>query len=240
MTNLKDIEEKALFEQIKRFSFKPLLQERAKNADLSISTHPLFIFCVSKKDLVINNLDKALFDNLLMKSAALEVVKSLNYGNINSSDLSIGRNEKGMPYLNFSDLKGLPEIHVTNSNKENIHISAASINRIGIDIEKKRPIKSPLKNKIFNSDEILHSTIILEKLLSSNKEIDLDLALTTLFSIKEAITKAIGLGLGFDFKKIFIKMDKEKIQAFVKDLNLIFNIYSYYKDDFIYNLVETI
>ena len=240
MVFLNEIEELHLLEQTKDELFRPLLNERSKNADLNMLRKPLSIFSISRNDLVEKSLNKSILDNILMKNAVINVLKSLNYKKINPLSFLIGRNEKGMPFINNIDFKNLPTIYVTSSHKEDIHIAAASINKIGIDIEKKISFSEALINKVFTRDEIHNSLKIIERLIKDRNEIDQDLAYTIMFSFKEAVSKALGLGLRLNFKEIKIIINKHQIQAKFLNFNDNYKINCYIEDEYTFILAEKI
>jgi len=238
MIFLNEIEELALIEQIKDNMFTQLLNQRENNAELNIIRKPLSIFLISRDDLYEKYLDKNIIDNVLMKCAVLDVLKSLKYKKVNPTSFLIGRDEKGKPFINNVDIENLPNIYLSNSHKDHLHLAAASMNKIGVDLEKKISMSEALIKKIFTRDEIQNSLKIIKCLIKDKTKIDQDLAYTTMFCIKEAVSKALGMGLGMDFRKIKIFVNNSIIQAKFNELNLVFDVISFFRYEYIYILVE--
>ncbi|MFX0141460.1 MAG: 4'-phosphopantetheinyl transferase family protein, partial [Candidatus Hodarchaeota archaeon] len=94
-------------------------------------------------------------------------------------------------------------------------VAIASFNQIGVDIEKIRNFSPRLLKKFLNPKDILkifHFLSNYKTLKTSENEI-----YTTFWCMKEAVSKASGLGLKLDFRKMRIIIQNNK--TFVKILN---------------------
>ena len=112
----------------------------------------------------------------------------LNELNINDE---IIYNEYGKPYLKNN------EIYFNISHSNEYTILGISSSEIGVDIEKIRPIKENVINKVCTDDE--------KKLIKNDKDF------TLIWVKKESYVKWVGMGIGYGLKNV----DTTKITNFI-------------------------
>lgn len=155
------------------------------------------------------------YGRLLAKLAILECLLKLKFKalKINKIEIVLGSSNKPQfkmddNVVNSKDLSKIP-IHFSISHKEGKIVATATIQRpVGIDIEKIQDFSVTLtKNILKNSDlgEFV-SFLKLNQLNTTKNFIN-----TGLWCIKEATTKAIGLGLKVDFKILSVKFENDKL-----------------------------
>lgn len=123
-----------------------------------------------------------------LKSASRSILAE--FLDISQDKLEIHKDIWGKPYIPEVDL------HYNVSHKHDIEVlSITFYNFIGVDIEYKytkitcvSKILSSLELALFNVAEISDSSVILSRILSQ----------------KEAVTKALGIGITFDLRRIYI------------------------------------
>ena len=106
------------------------------------------------------------------------------YFNFPITSIIIEKNKNGKPYL-----KDIKDIHISISHSKNILLYSISKNKIGVDIEFIRPVKSfidKIKNKAFHQKEIDYIY---------KNENDLDVKFFEVWTKKEAYLKFLGIGL---------------------------------------------
>ncbi len=132
---------------------------------------------------------------------------------IQFSQIFIKKNEYGKPIVFFNDEKvNIDNLHLSISHKDDWNIAAVSFKKIGIDIEKVRYFNNSLLKRIFTNYEIDNANEVFHYLIPNNFNSDLNLAYTCMFSIKEAVSKAMGLGLRIDFQKINLNFNDDRIK----------------------------
>lgn len=205
-----------------------LLKKRNLRSSLSI-------FCVRTQTIENNNVLKEFFNEferkiktkrkligeILAKYCVAKILEDSEINDIRLSQITVKRNMAGMPLIIINhELKINKQIFISISHKDDWHVAVASFNKVGIDIERIRLFKSSLLNKIFTEEEITNALKIIPFLNSFNKTKNtLNIAHTSIFSIKEAVSKALGLGLRINFKNINILLDGRNIEIELNNLN---------------------
>jgi len=137
---------------------------------------------------------RSLYGETILRTIIAEKVE------ISPKTITISRPEGKKPFL-----PNYPDIHFSISHSGEWVVCAVSDTEIGIDIEKigEKEVKSSLKSRVLTKNELGY----LETLSNKQK--------TTIFyqywTIKEAYSKCIGLGLGIDFRKIEIAITGQEI-----------------------------
>lgn len=184
---------------------------------------------------------KRLIGQIIGKIAVLNVLASCKIKDILPSQIILKKNHLGMPIIELNNVPIDFDIHVSISHKDDLNIAAAGLNRIGIDIERKRHFGPIFIKRIFTEKEIERSIQIFNHIDSNKNGIDKDLAYTCLFSIKESVAKALGYGLRIDFREINIIPSDSDIKVELKrfkDQDFCFNPLIYLKNNYIFTLIE--
>jgi phosphopantetheinyl transferase len=186
-------------------------------------------------------LKRKLISNLLIRIATHELIKSnMNY-NIEFSQLIIKRNNLGKPFVELSDNFHIKKkIFISVSHKDGIYIAAAGFENLGVDIDRIQDFKLNFLEKVFNKSEINNALQITESILGEKINISLNIAFTSLYSIKEAISKIVGLGLKMNFKKIHIEKNDSQIKIYDILTKRSYIASLYLKGNYIYSLIEVI
>ena len=168
---------------------------------------------------------------LLIKYSSIKFLNSIQNSRILPTDIIIKKTAHGKPYLEFSKKV-----------ESKISIVAIGFRNLGIDIEKIRFFNSKLLKKIFSEDEFKNAKLFFKYADFKNRVKDINIAYSIMFSIKESVSKAIGLGLKLDFKKIKISIKEEIIKIKVRYMNVKQEYSAIYilKEDFVCTLVEQI
>lgn len=122
---------------------------------------------------------------------------------VDGNTLSICTNEFGKPYL-----KDYPSIHYNISHTKDILVCVISDKPIGVDIEKKRPIKVKIIKHVFTLNE--------QKYIWSNKK-ELDEIFTELWTRKEAYVKWLGKGMEIPFNSFDVLDETRLITLKIND-----------------------
>jgi acyl transferase domain-containing protein/phosphopantetheinyl transferase len=154
----------------------------------------------------LNLPDRRRMEWLLGRSAAKDAVCNLikkRYGiGLCPADVGIESNEYGQPVVQIP----LPELansmpSVSIAHKKGIAVALAGDGReainVGIDIEFMRPLEDGFADMVFRPDE--------QELISSFKADTFDEWILRLWCAKEAVAKAIGVGMGGTPKNIILK-----------------------------------
>lgn len=123
--------------------------------------------------------------NISSKDLLKRVLKELNISD------EIIYNEYGKPYLKNN------EIYFNISHSGEYTILGLSSSEIGVDIEKIRPIKENVINKVCTDDE--------KKLIKNDEDF------TLIWVKKESYVKWVGMGIGYGLKNV----DTTKITNFI-------------------------
>lgn len=123
--------------------------------------------------------------NISSKDLLKRVLKELNISD------EIIYNEYGKPYLKNN------EIYFNISHSNEYTIIGISSSEIGVDIEKIRPIKENVINKVCTDDE--------KKLIKNDEDF------TLIWVKKESYVKWVGMGIGYGLKNV----DTTKITNFI-------------------------
>lgn len=156
-----------------------------------------------------------LYGRLLAKTSIIKLLKYSNLNYIPYNAIEILNNSPNRPILNISELLNSKRINFSISHSLDKIVASASFNQIGVDIERIRNFSTRLLKKFLNPKDILKILHFLSNnttLKPSENEIN-----TTLWCIKEAVSKASGLGLKLDFRKMRIIVRNN--ETFVKILN---------------------
>ncbi|MFX1451327.1 MAG: 4'-phosphopantetheinyl transferase family protein [Promethearchaeota archaeon] len=151
----------------------------------------------------------------LVKTA---IIKLLKYSNLNYfpyTSIRIIKNTPNRPILIMPEISCNKRIFFSIAHSQEKIIAIASFSQIGADIEKVRKFPPRLLKKFLNPKDFLKIFHIFTKSkafrLSENE------IYTTFWCIKEAVSKATGLGLKLDFRKMALYFKNSKI--YVKILN---------------------
>ena len=174
------------------------------------------------------------------KLAVIELLKLINVKNIKRSDIKIYKLDSGKPKVQLVDRLLNEEIYISFSHKDDLHLVAAGFKPIGVDIEKRREFSPKLIKKIFTRAESENIESIFDFLNHKKVEKNKHLIYTSLFSLKESTSKAIGLGLSIDFKKILINFKKNTIKIVISNFNSNFIGYITQKYGYIISIVEQV
>lgn len=130
-------------------------------------------------------LEHRLGDSLLYKG-----LKDL-YGIIpeSRSDLTILKGEHGKPYL-----KEFPHIHYNISHTDGLVVCGIGDRELGIDVERIRPVRGNLLNKVLSDAE--------RKVLKEIPEAGHSEYFFRLWTLKESYVKAVGCGITIPLKDI--------------------------------------
>ena len=159
--------------------------------------------------------EKALGDILLQRvSRGLVERHNLPHGSI-----SIVR--KNGPRVDGTD-----SIHLSLAHTNGFVCAVASLEPIGIDCERVRSFSPALRRKFLNQAEV-------ESLGEMN-----DATLTKVWCSKEAVSKAVGLGLGVDLRKVIIESVASRWCAGVAEMDRRFALTFIFKKDIIIAIAE--
>lgn len=113
---------------------------------------------------------------------------------ISPADIVFEYNENGKPYA-----KGLP-VYFSISHSGDFAVCAVSDCEVGIDIEKKRPVRLQISDKFATEKE--------KKYINSSQN-----GFFEIWTLKEAYFKCIGTGLSKDIKNISFDISKDGIKC---------------------------
>ncbi len=152
--------------------------------------------------------------------AKISIIKLLKYSNLSYypyNEIEILNNSPNKPVLNISGILNIKEINFSISHSQDKIVAIASFDQIGVDIEKIRNFSPSLIKKILTIKDFLKIFKCFTNyraLKSSESEI-----CTTFWCIKEAVSKASGLGLKLDFRKTHIFIRNNKIFVNINNQN---------------------
>ena len=124
-------------------------------------------------------------------------------------------NTPSRPILITPEIPDKKKIYFSIAHSHEKIIAIASFSQIGADIEKIRKFPTRLLKKFLNTKDILKIFYILSN--SKGFRISENEICTTFWCIKEAVSKALGLGLKLDFRKMKLHFRNNKI--YVRILN---------------------
>ncbi|MBQ9765328.1 MAG: 4'-phosphopantetheinyl transferase superfamily protein [Lachnospiraceae bacterium] len=101
---------------------------------------------------------------------------------------TILKNKQGKPYL-----EDYPDVHYNISHCATMVVCTLGETPVGIDVEKKRPLKESLWRKVLTENE-------LDKLMACAEE-ERNIEFLKYWTLKEAYGKALGVGLLYDYSK---------------------------------------
>ena len=174
------------------------------------------------------------------KSAVIKLLESASIKKIDQSHINIFKYDSGQPGVQFKDEALNEKVYISFSHKDDYHVVAAGLKPLGIDIEKKREFYPTIIRAIFTERESQNIKHIFKFINDKEAEKDMNLAYTCLFSLKESVSKAIGRGLGINFKKILINLTENSIKIHVLNDMSIFQGYLTLMKDKIISLIEKI
>ncbi len=154
------------------------------------------------------------FGRLLAKIAIIESLKQLNLKIPRFDKIEIVSNSSGMPrFIVHDDVN--EKKYLSNSiffsiahKFGNVVVASTLQNPVGIDIEKIRTFSHSFGNKFIRNLETDELSVFLK---ARNRVIDRNYIKTGIWCIKEATSKALGLGLKVDFQDMLIKCIDGKI-----------------------------
>ena len=165
-------------------------------------------------------IDRVRFDDskmLSLYSALLSRYAISELTGLDNSSLVFSKSEHGKPFLsghdnidfNISHTKGMILASVTDKGK------------VGVDVERIRPLKYNIMKRCFHPDEI-----------SFVERLNDDRHFFEIWTKKEAYTKYLGTGLAFDITSVNMLASEhdDKLYCF-EDNGYIFSVYSDCKDD---------
>ena len=152
--------------------------------------------------------------------AKTAIIKLLKYSNLNYfpyTSIRILNNTPNRPILIMPEIPNNQMIFFSIAHSHEKIIAIASFSQIGADIEKIRKFSPRLLKKFLNPKDILK----IFQILSDSKVFSLseNEICTTLWCIKEAVSKASGLGLKLDFCKMTLHFKNNKIYARILNQN---------------------
>lgn len=209
---------------INRFEFNPI---EKINFSTRKDPSPITLFLSKQKENI-------------KKLAVIELLKLINIKNVKLSDIKLVQLDSGKPKVQLKNGLFDEEIYVSFSHKDDLHLVAAALKPIGVDIEKKRNFSLGLVKKTFTEAEIQSFGKIFEFINNDNIKKKMDFAYTSGFSLKESASKVIGRGLSIDFRKILINFKEDKIKINILGSNCEFLGYITQKYGYIISLIEQI
>jgi len=155
------------------------------------------------------------FGRFLAKVAIFECLARLNLELCDLVRIEIYKHTSKKPNFTILDpilsaMKSLPETtYFSISHKKNLIGSIGSLSLpVGIDIEALRHFSPTFSKKIFQPSDLDEYRSFLE---ASGYDINEDYLKTGIWCLKEATSKAIGLGLSINFKDLGIKYENGKL-----------------------------
>ena len=138
-------------------------------------------------------------------------IKLLRYAfkdsfNLDYDNLEIEKNEYGKPRL-----KNYPNIQFNISHCEGMLVCVVGNSLIGIDIEKIRDFDIYVAKRVCSVDELMS--------IESSKEPNAKFF--TLWTLKESLGKALGVGINYCMKNTDFKINADKIECNFKDYNFL-------------------
>lgn len=100
----------------------------------------------------------------------------------------MARKEGGKPY--FPDF---PQVHFNISHSQDVAVCAVGESPIGVDVEKIRPVRQSLARRMLTEGE--------RRRLETLREDARNMEMLCLWTLKESLAKALGTGLGLDFRQ---------------------------------------
>ncbi|MHA1376882.1 MAG: 4'-phosphopantetheinyl transferase family protein [Candidatus Helarchaeota archaeon] len=150
-----------------------------------------------------------LYGRILTKISIKKLLKYSGYNDFSEKKIEILSNHPNKPILKIlSNQKNLG-INFSISHSADRIVAVSGFNEIGIDIEKIRNFPPRLLKKFVNPKDILELFYCIVK--SRNFEISQNELFTTIWCMKEAVSKASGLGLKLDLRKIKTQAKSNKI-----------------------------
>lgn len=164
-------------------------------------------------------IDRVRFDDsklLTLYSALLVRYAICEMTGYDNSDLIFSRTEHGKPFLNGHDSIDFNISHT----KGMILCSVTDTGKVGVDVERIRPLKYNIMKRCFHPDEIDYV-----------ESLNDDKHFFEIWTKKEAYTKYLGTGLAFDITSVNMlsKEHDDKLACFCEN-DYIFSVYSDCKD----------
>ncbi|MDQ3239445.1 MAG: 4'-phosphopantetheinyl transferase superfamily protein [bacterium] len=121
-------------------------------------------------------------------------------------------------YINFGEpiLVNVPNMFCSIAHSYGLGVAAASPFKIGVDVE-----------KIRKHDDSLLKYIASTKEISLLKEENQDILVTKVWVIKEAVSKALGIGIAYPFINLLIEKDKGNYTVTTNGIKWFVKIFQY-------------
>ena len=175
-----------------------------------------------------------LIGRFLGKKTIQQLISSIASIDIPLQNVVFYQNQGLKPVCQINSTQSLPSFDFSISHKKPVFIAGAASLKIGIDVEQQQSFSDRLIQKLFTDSDI---AIMVSFLLSTKLKFSQNLLFTCLWSCKEAVAKALGIGLQIDFQTLQIVHKDGKLFIKTPKYNL-FRVYIALLDDYIIALTH--
>ncbi|MHA1299175.1 MAG: 4'-phosphopantetheinyl transferase family protein [Candidatus Helarchaeota archaeon] len=194
-----------LVSTIEREDFNKSIEEIKKVNNLFFTQREFAEFSNKKKKC------EWFYGRILTKKSIKKLLKYSDYGEFLENKLEIMDASPNKPILNIINVKENLGLNFSISHSLDKVCAISSFKQIGVDIEKIRNFSPRLLNKFLNPKDILklfHCVIEYRALKISVSQNEI---YTIIWCIKEAVSKASGLGLKINLRKLETNIKNNKI-----------------------------
>jgi phosphopantetheinyl transferase len=164
-------------------------------------------FSLNELEYLSRNVPKEQLNNKFLGRIALKH----SVTDINFSQITID-------YINFGEpiIVNTPNIYCSIAHSHGLGVAASATFKLGVDVEKIRKHDESLLEDIASTEE-----------LSLFNERSKDILVTKIWVIKEAVSKALGIGIGYPFIDMRIEKEDDDYSVTTNDIKWFIKIFQY-------------